>query len=73
MKGRKQGEDIVSGAWMTMRGQIIVTWTKITEADLDQVGGKFEKFVNLLQDKYGFTRERAQEEVNRQIAEHYER
>ncbi len=53
-----------------MRGQIKVTWGKLTDADLDQVGGKFEKFVVLMQERYGFNRERAEEEVDRQIAEH---
>jgi uncharacterized protein YjbJ (UPF0337 family) len=53
-----------------MRGQIKVTWGKLTDEDLDQVAGKFEKFIALLQEKYGYTRERAEEEVDRQIAEH---
>ena len=70
MKGPPFRQDIVGGKWKTMRGQITVTWTKLTNDDLDQVGGKFDKFVSLLEEKYGFSRERAEEEVNRQIAEH---
>ena len=34
------------------------------------MGGKFDKFVGLLQEKYGYTRERAEEEINRRTAEH---
>jgi uncharacterized protein YjbJ (UPF0337 family) len=63
-------KDIFEGKWKQMRGQIKVTWGKLTDDDLDLVGGKFDKFVGLVQERYGYTRERAEEEVNRQIAEH---
>jgi len=62
--------DIFEGKWKQMRGQIKATWARLTDDDLDLVGGKFEKFVGLVQEKYGYTRERAEEEVKRQIAEH---
>ena len=63
-------KDILEGKWKLMRGQVKVTWGKLTDDDLELVGGKYDKFVGLLQEKYGYTRERAEEEVNRQIAEH---
>ena len=53
-----------------MRGQIKVTWGKLTDDDLEKVAGSFEKFVGLLQEKYGYSHERAVEEVDRQIADH---
>ncbi len=63
-------KDIFEGKWKQMRGQIKVTWGKLTDDDLDQVEGKYDKFLGLLQEKYGLSRERAEEEVDRQIAEH---
>jgi uncharacterized protein YjbJ (UPF0337 family) len=63
-------KDIFDGKWRQMRGQIKVSWGKLTDDDLDQVAGKYDKFVGLLQEKYGFSRERAEEEVNRQVADH---
>ena len=63
-------KDIFEGQWKQMRGQIKVTWGKLTDDDLDQVEGKYDKFLGLLQEKYGLSRERAEEEVNRQVAEH---
>ena len=63
-------KDIFEGKWKQMRGQIKVSWGKLSDDDLERVGGKYDKFVNLLQEKYGFSRERAEEEVDRQVAEH---
>lgn len=63
-------KDIFEGKWKQMRGQIKVTWGKLTDDDLDQIAGKYDKFIGLLQEKYGYTRERAEEEVNRQTTEH---
>jgi hypothetical protein len=34
------------------------------------VGGKFEQFVGVLQAKYGYTREAAEEKINRRTAKY---
>ena len=62
-------KDILLGKWRQMRGQIKVTWSKLTDDDLVRVAGKYDKFVTLLEQKYGYTRERAEEEADRLIAE----
>jgi len=58
---------IFEGKWKEMRGQIKEWWGKLTDDDLDQVGGNAEQIVGLLQQKYGYTRQRAEEEFNRRI------
>ena len=63
-------KDIFEGKWKQMRGQAKDWWGKLTDDDLERVGGKFDQFVGLLQEKYGYTRERAEEEINRRTAEH---
>ena len=63
-------KDIPQGKWKQMRSQIKLSWGKLSDNDLEQIGGKYDKFVALLQERYGFSRERAEEEVNRQVAEH---
>lgn len=63
-------KDIFEGKWKQMLAQIKASWGKLTDDDLEQVGGKYEKFIGLLQEKYGMTRERAEDEVNRQVVEH---
>ena len=62
--------NIPDGKWKQMRNQIKVTWGKLTDDELDRVAGKLERFTALLQEKYGYSRERAEEEIDRQIAEH---
>ena len=61
---------LFGGEWSQLRDPIQASWSKLTDADLEQVAGKYDKLVGLLQEKYGYTRERAEEAVNRQIAAH---
>ena len=60
-------QDIFEGKWKEMKGQIKEWWGKLTDDDLEQANGKAEQIVGLLQQKYGYTREQAEEEFNRRI------
>lgn len=62
--------DVSEDKWKQMRGQIKGSFSKLSDDDLDRVAGKFDRFISLLQEKYGYTRDRAAEEFNRQVAEH---
>ena len=62
-------QDIFEGKWKEMRGQIKEWWGKLTDDDLEQAGGNAEQIVGLLQQKYGYTRQHAEEEFNRRIKE----
>jgi uncharacterized protein YjbJ (UPF0337 family) len=62
-------KDIFKGKWKEMRGQIKEWWGKLTDDDLEQAAGNAEQIVGLLQQKYGYTRQRAEEEFNRRIKE----
>jgi uncharacterized protein YjbJ (UPF0337 family) len=57
--------DIFEGKWKQLRGQAKVLWGKLTDDDLEKVEGKFEKLIGLLQEKYGYTREQAEEEFKK--------
>jgi uncharacterized protein YjbJ (UPF0337 family) len=59
------GNDVFEGNWPQMRSQAKVWWDKLTEADLEQVGGKFNKLSGLLQERYGYTRRQAEEEIKK--------
>lgn len=54
--------------WKEIRSQSTARWSLMAEHDLvkvDKAEVKFDKFVTMLQVKYGLTRELAREEINR--------
>jgi len=55
--------------WLRTRGEITSWWDKLTDADLEKVAGKREAFVGLGEEKYQYTRERVQQEVDRRLQE----
>jgi len=56
--------DIFQGKWKQMRGQIQQKWGDLTDNDLDRIKGTRTEFEGLLQEKYGYTKERASTEVD---------
>ena len=60
-------EDILQGQWKQVKGQIRAWWGQLTDDDVDKIGGKMEKLLGLLQEKYGYSRERAEQEVKRRL------
>ena len=60
-------KDIFEGKGKEMRGQIKEWWGKLTDDDLEQAGGNAEQIVGLLQQKYDYTRQHAEEEIQRRI------
>ncbi len=62
-------KDEFEGKWKQIRGQARQWWGKLTDDDLERVGGKFEQFVGVVQEKYGYTREAAETEINKRVAE----
>ena len=62
--------DEFEGKWKQVRGQAKVWWGKLTDDDLEQVGGKFDRFIGLIQEKYGHTRENVENEFNKRMAEY---
>jgi uncharacterized protein YjbJ (UPF0337 family) len=63
-------KDIFEGKWKQVRGEIRGWWGKLTDDDLDKVGGQYEVFVGLLQEKYGYSRQQAEEEIGNQMNEY---
>ena len=61
--------DIVEGKWKQMRGQVREWWGKLTDDELEQAGGKADQLIALLQQKYGYSREQAEQEFDRRLAE----
>jgi len=62
-------KDILEGKWKQMRGQAKTWWGKLTDDDFDRAAGKYDVLAGLLQEKYGYTRQRADEEIDKHMKE----
>lgn len=62
-------EDILQGQWKQVRGRIRTWWGKLTDDDVDKISGKLETLLGILQERYGYTREQAQKEIDRHLRE----
>ncbi len=62
-------KDIFEGQWKQIRGEAKAWWGKLTDDDLDRAAGKLEVLAGVLQEKYGYTRQRAVQEIDRRVTE----
>ena len=63
-------KDVFEGKWKQLRGEAKVWWGKLTDDDLDKVEGEYDKFVGVLQERYGYSREQAEEEIEERVNEY---
>jgi uncharacterized protein YjbJ (UPF0337 family) len=56
--------DQVKGNWKQFRGEAQKQWGKLTNDDLDVVAGERTKLVGRLQETYGYTKVKADAEVD---------
>jgi uncharacterized protein YjbJ (UPF0337 family) len=56
--------DRVSGAWKQLRGSVRQTFDRITDVDYDWIAGQKDKFVGKLQERYGYTKDVAEEKLS---------
>jgi uncharacterized protein YjbJ (UPF0337 family) len=57
--------NVFEGKWKQMRGQAKIWWSKLSDDDLGKVDGKFDKLIGLLQMKYGYTQQQAEDEYKK--------
>lgn len=56
--------DVLKGKWLQLKGKVRSQWGKLTDDELDQINGNSEQLVGLLQERYGYAKDRAEREVN---------
>ncbi len=59
--------DVLMGKWKQLRGQVREEWGKLTDDQIDQINGNYDRLVGVLQENYGYTHQRAEEEADRWI------
>ena len=65
MKTATMNQDILAGKWKQTRGKVKQWWAKLTDNDLDQINGRAEELIGRLQEVYGYSRQEAENEVDR--------
>lgn len=64
--------DRIEGQWKQMKGSVKERWGKLTEDDLNVIGGKKDQLVGRVQERYGIAKDEAQTQVdewNKTLAE----
>jgi len=56
--------DVLEGKWKQLRGQIQKNWGDLTDNDLDKIKGTRTEFEGLLQERYGYSKEKAKTELD---------
>ena len=62
-------EDVLKGQWKQVRGKAKVWWGKLTDDDLDVIDGNRDHLIGKLQERYGYTKDQAAQEVNLRVKE----
>lgn len=55
--------DQIKGDWKQFTGKVKEKWGKFTDDDLTMIDGHREQMVGILQERYGYAKERAEKEL----------
>ena len=62
-------KNVFEGKWKQVSGQAKEWWGKLTRDNRKRAGGKATQFIGLLQQKYGYSREKAEQEFEQRLRE----
>ena len=57
-------EDTLKGKWEQLKGKVRTKWAKLTDDDVERVGGAKDQLVGRIRERYGHTKEDAEREVD---------
>ena len=57
--------DQIEGRWNELKGRLRSKWAKLTDDDMQMIGGKKDMLVGRLQQRYGMQKDEAEREVDR--------
>lgn len=58
-------ENIISGKWKEIKGDIMKTWGKLTDDEVEESKGNLTKLAGTIQKKFGLAQEEAAAKLNR--------
>ena len=62
-------DDIFQGQWKQLKGKVKQAWGVLTDGEIDQIGGKRDALVGKLQEKYGWSKMEAENELERFVSD----
>ncbi|MBX3000784.1 MAG: CsbD family protein [Caldilineaceae bacterium] len=57
-------QDILQGKWKELRGGLKKQWGKLTDDDIRRIEGSLDQITGIIQQRYGYTKERAEHEID---------
>jgi uncharacterized protein YjbJ (UPF0337 family) len=60
--------NILKGKWLQLKGSVREKWGQLTDDDVDKVSGSVDRLVGLIQERYGYAKQRAEAEVDSFLA-----
>lgn len=57
--------DIFEGKWKQFKGRVQGEWSRLTDDEINQVDGDMTRLAGLIQEKYGKSREDAEEAIEK--------
>jgi uncharacterized protein YjbJ (UPF0337 family) len=61
--------DVFAGKWKQVQGSMKEWWGKLTDDDIVKIEGNRDKLLGAIQERYGYTREKAEDEIKRRFPE----
>lgn len=56
--------DQMEGKWKQVKGSVKTRWGKLTDDDLNVIGGQKDQLVGRIQERYGIHKDEAQQQVD---------
>ena len=56
--------DTLQGQWKQVKGKMKEKWGKLTDSDWDQVAGKRDQLIGKLQERYGYSKDQAEKDLD---------
>lgn len=53
--------DIAEGKWKQLKGKVHEQWGKLTDDEIDRIEGKRQQFAGVMQERYGLSKEEAEQ------------
>lgn len=57
-------KDVLEGQWKQLKGKVKQQWGRLTDDELDTINGRYDEMVGLIQERYGYSRDEAANELD---------